>query len=225
MRRAIVIPLLVAGALMGGWLVLRSSSRPVEPPPPAVPPIAAEPRAASPQPQPAPQPPTGPAWFTDMSVDSGVDFVHLSGDSPEKPFPSANGSGLATFDFDLDRRPDLLFATGNPFPVDPATARQANRCYRNRGGWRFDDVTAPSGLGHRGYTHGVAVGDVDADGFPDLFLACYGADVLYRNNGDGTFAVVSSGVEDPRWSSTGVFFDADADGLLDLFVCRYGKWT
>ncbi|MBU6276899.1 MAG: VCBS repeat-containing protein [Planctomycetes bacterium] len=228
MRRAIVIPLLAGAVLFGAWLLFRPRPAAVAPESPAVvAPVVPAPRApVSPPERPTPGPlPSGPAWFTDMSADSGVDFVHQSGDSSEKPFPSANGSGLATFDFDLDRRPDLLFATGNPFPVDPATARQANRCYRNRGGWRFDDVTAPSGLGHRGYTHGVAVGDVDADGFPDLFLACYGADVLYRNNGDGTFAVVTSGVEDPRWSSTGVFFDADADGLLDLFVCRYGKWT
>jgi hypothetical protein len=172
-----------------------------------------------------PEQPVGPTWFTDVTAASGVVFTHHSGDSPEKPFPSANGSGLAAFDFDLDRLPDLLFATGNPFPVDPATAPHSNRCYRNRGGWRFDDATAASGLGHRAYSHGITVGDYDADGFPDVFVTCFGPDVLYRNLGDGTFAPVSAGVEDPRWSSSAAFFDADADGLLDLFVCTYGKWS
>jgi len=165
------------------------------------------------------------AWFVDVTAASGVDFVHHSGDSPEKPFPSANGSGLAACDFDLDRLPDVIFATGNPFPVDPATSVHANRCFRNRGAWRFDDATIPTGLGHRGYTHGIAVGDYDADGFPDVFLTCFGPDILYRNLGDGTFAPVVAGVGDDRWSASSAFFDADGDGFLDLYVCKYGKWS
>jgi hypothetical protein len=173
----------------------------------------------------APVAAAAPSWFTDMSAQAGVAFTHHSGDSSEKPFPSANGSGLAAFDYDLDRLPDLLLATGNPFPVVPATAPHTNRCYHNQGGWRFVEVTDRTGLGHRGYSHGVTVGDYDADGFPDVFITCFGPDVLYRNLGDGTFAQVVAGVEGDRWSSSAAFFDADADGLLDLYVCTYGRWS
>jgi hypothetical protein len=164
-------------------------------------------------------------WFIDRTAVTGIDYLHHSGDSPEKPFPSANGSGLAAFDYDLDGRVDLVLATGNDFPVDPMTAEHANRCYRNLGGWSFRDVTAATGLGHRGYTHGVTVGDVDADGFPDVFVSCYGPDVLYRNLGDGSFEPIEAGVEDDRWSSSAAFLDADGDGLLDLYVCHYGSWS
>jgi hypothetical protein len=164
-------------------------------------------------------------WFEQVR-DTGIDFRHVSGTNEEKPFPAANGSGLAAFDYDLDGRCDLYFATGKPFPIDPAEKSYFNRCYRNLGDWRFQDVTRQCGLGHDGYSAGVAVGDFDSDGFPDVFVACYGADVLYRNLGDGTFQRCQrSGVEDERWAASAALFDADNDGLLDLYVCHYAKWT
>lgn len=171
--------------------------------------------------------PTGPPWFVDVTAPAGIGFLHRSGDASDKPFPSANGSGLASLDFDLDGRHDLVFVTGTPFPVDPGAAPFGNRLYRNRGAWRFDDVTEIVGLRHGGYVHGAAVGDVDADGFPDLFLSGYGSDVLFLNQGDGTFRAMGpeSGLDDGRWSSSAAFLDADGDALLDLYVCRYGKWT
>ena len=164
-------------------------------------------------------------WFRQVK-DTGIDFRHTSGTNSEKPFPAANGSGLAAFDYDLDGRCDLYFATGTPFPIDPAAKSPFNRCYRNWGEWRFEDVTARCGLGHAGYSAGIAIGDYDSDGFPDVFVACYGADVLYRNCGDGTFQLCQdAGVADERWGASAAFLDADNDGLLDLYVCHYAKWT
>lgn len=169
----------------------------------------------------------GPVWFTDVSAASGIDFVHRSGDSPDKPFPSANGSGQGAIDYDLDGRYDLVFVRGVPFPIDDAAGDDSARLFRNLGGLRFADVTMACGLRYGGYGHGVAVGDHDADGFPDLFVTGYGGDVLFHNRGDGTFEAngPAAGFADGRWSSSAAFVDADGDGLLDLYVCRYGKWT
>lgn len=173
-------------------------------------------------------PPVGPAWFSEVLPEkSGITFVHDSGDSAEKPFPAANGSGVAALDLDLDGRCDLYFATGTPFPIDPARISPTNRCYRCLGGWRFADVTEPCGLGHNGYSAGLAVGDFDSDGFPDIYVACYGEDVLYRGFGDGTFEPVDrvGRAGDTGWATSAAFLDYDADGLLDIYVCNYGKWS
>jgi len=168
----------------------------------------------------------GTIHFTSRIDGSGVDFVHVSGNSAEKPFPAANGSGVATFDYDLDGLCDLYFATGNSFPLNGPGA-MANKVYQSLGSWRFRDRTAETGLGHRGYSAGLAVGDYDADGFPDVYVACYGSDVFYRNQGDGTFADVSiaSGTDDDRWGTSAAFLDYDNDGLLDLYVGNYARWT
>ncbi len=205
-------------------MVMTGCSRP---PQPAPEPATAPPAAVAPGAFPEPAPYDGPTWFTDVTAPSGIDFVHLSGDSAEKPFPSANGSGLGAIDFDLDGRQDLCFVSGAPFSPDTAPVENRARCFRNLGGWRFTDASLASGLHHDGYLHGVAVGDYDADGFPDLFLTGYGGDALFHNLGDGRFERVgqAAGLDDGRWSSTAAFFDADGDGLLDLYVCRYGKWT
>ena len=228
MSRVVLLVFTVAAILIGiAWFRLSDT------PPPAPPEVVVAPQALQDEPptaQPASPverapPANAPVWLADRTEDSGVKFVHDSGDSSEKPFPSANGSGLAALDYDLDGRMDLLFATGNDFPVTAETATQSNRCYHNLGEWTFADATAQTGLGHRGYTHGVTVADYDADGFPDVLVTCYGPDVLFRNLGDGTFERVTAGVEDPRWSSSAAFFDADGDGLLDLYVCHYGSWS
>ncbi len=170
-------------------------------------------------------PGTCPIHFSSVPENGGVTFRHQTGTSPEKPFPAANGSGIATLDFDRDGYQDLYFATGTPFPVDLTRQSPHNQIYRNRGDWRFDDVTAATGLGHNGYTAGLAVGDFDNDGFPDVFLSCFGPDVLFHNCGDGTFERVLAGVEDPRWGTSATFLDFDQDGCLDLYVCNYGNWT
>lgn len=177
--------------------------------------------------EPGPPAEPGAFWFTDVTAQTDVDFRHSTGTNPEKPFPAANGSGLGALDYDLDGWIDLYFVTGTPFPIDPTRPAPVNRFYRNLGNWRFEDVTEHSGLGHNGYSAGVAVGDYDADGFPDVYVTCYGANCLFHNQGDGTFehAERSAHVADERWATSAAFLDYDGDGLLDLYVCNYAKWT
>jgi enediyne biosynthesis protein E4 len=157
---------------------------------------------------------------------SGIAFVHVSGNAQDKPFPAANGSGVGALDFDLDGWYDLYFATGTSFPLDANRRTPSNRMYRNLGGWRFEDVSAATGLDYNGYSAGIAVGDYDSDGFPDVYVTCFGRNQLYRNQGDGTFENVSASVPDGgNFSTSAAFFDVDGDGLLDLYVCNYGNWS
>ena len=167
--------------------------------------------------------------FADMTAESGLNFVHESGDFDQKPFPAANGSGVAAFDFDLDGWVDLYFLTGSRQTFDADwKARPRNRCYRNRGDWKFQEVTDSTRLGWQGFSCGVAVADVNSDGFPDVFVNCYGSDRLYLNQGDGTFLDASqqSGVADDQlWGTSAAFLDYDNDGLLDLYVANYATWS
>jgi enediyne biosynthesis protein E4 len=170
------------------------------------------------------QPPS-PFRFSEVAKESGIDFVHFSGMTKDKHFPTAYGSGLAIFDYDLDGRLDLYFATGTLFPVGTKSTG-SNRLYRNLGGGRFMETTKAAGLGFAGYTHGVVTGDIDNDGDPDVFLCNSGRNVLYQNNGDGTFQDISkqAGIDRDGWSCSGAFLDYDNDGDLDVYVVNYGKW-
>jgi hypothetical protein len=169
---------------------------------------------------------SSPFRFAEIAKEAGIDFVHVSGMTPEKHFPTANGSGVALFDYDNDGLLDVYFATATLLPLGTAE-KGPNRLYRNLGGNRFLDVTEASGLGFRGFCHGVVVGDVDNDGDQDVFLCNYGPNALFLNNGDGTFRDVSksAGVDRPNWSSGGAFLDYDNDGDLDLYVANYGAWS
>ena len=165
-------------------------------------------------------------WFR-KAEETGIDFVHQSGTSEVKPFPSANGSGLAALDFDLDGWVDLFFASGAPFPLDAVQSPGKDGFFRNRGERKFVDVTDQVGLGFEGYSIGTAVGDYDNDGFPDLYVSCFGTNLLYHNQGDGSFQRVDSfaGVANEDFPTGAMFFDADNDGNLDLYVCNYGLWS
>ncbi|OJW20854.1 MAG: RNA-binding protein [Planctomycetales bacterium 71-10] len=167
-----------------------------------------------------------PFRFAEVAKESGVDFVHFSGMVEEKHYPTANGSGVAIFDHDGDGRMDLYFASQTVLPLGTAV-KGPNRLFKNLGGGKFEDVTEKSGLGYRGFCHGIIVGDLDNDGDQDVFLCNYGANVLYRNNGDGTFKDVSkeAGVDRASWSSGGATIDYDNDGDLDLYVSNYGRWN
>ena len=107
----------------------------------------------------------GPFRFVDICSTSGVDFVHASGMTADKLFPTANGSGVAVFDYDGDGKLDLYFATGNTLPLSAAPSA-SNRLYRNLGGGKFHEETQRCGLAFRGYCHGITVGDVNNDGAP-----------------------------------------------------------
>ncbi len=174
----------------------------------------------------SPQPVPSPFRFTEIAREAGIDFVHFSGMTEARHFPTANGSGAALFDYDGDGKLDIYFATGTLLPLGSAR-RGPNRLYKNMGDATFRDVTASSGLGFAGYCHGIIVGDLDNDGDPDVFLANYGPNVLYRNNGDGTFTDIShsAGIDRPGWSSGGALLDYDHDGDLDVYLANYGQWS
>ncbi len=160
----------------------------------------------------------------DATAASGVDFVHHNGAAGQRHFPETMAPGVALFDADGDGDLDLYAVDGGPWPGAPEDPGAHNRLYANRGDGTFDDVTAASGTGDRGYGMGVAVGDADGDGAPDLYVLAYGPNVLYRNLGEGRFEAVEAGVEDAGWSVGGAFFDFDGDGDLDLFVVNYLRY-
>jgi len=168
-----------------------------------------------------------PIWFQDITAATGITFVHTSGNSPEKEFPTCLGSGVAMLDYDGDGWLDLYFATTRNLPLSTSSRSGGNRLYRNRGDGTFEDVTVHAGVGHNGFNHGLAVADVDRDGDLDLFLANLGPDVLYLNQGDGTFVDATSiaGLEGDNWSCGAAFLDYDGDGWLDLYVSHYGEWS
>ena len=177
--------------------------------------------------------------FKDVAAEAGLDFTHWNGMSGEYYFPEMTGQGAALLDYDNDgdldvylvqgallgpgkKRADALFPYEGLWPP-------SDRLYRNdlnaAGKLKFTDVTAASGLAKiaTGYGMGVATGDVDNDGFTDLYVTNYGANQLLKNQGDGTFRDVTkaAGVGDPAWSTSASFFDFDRDGWLDLFVTNY----
>ena len=169
----------------------------------------------------------GPFQFASMREQSGIDFRQTSGNSADKPFPAANGTGCGILDIDMDGHPDLCFANGAKFPLRSDTAGPWDRLYRNLGQWQFRDVSAVAGIGAPGYSCGLAVSDINSDGFPDLYVTRYGRNHLYVNHGDGTFeeAATAFGIADDHWGTSAALGDFNQDGLADLYVCNYGQWT
>ncbi len=163
----------------------------------------------------------------------GIDFHQINYATETKyPFETLGGA-VAAFDYDNDGNVDLLFLNGSPSPehikTDPASF---NHLYRNIGGGKFVDVTEASGLsgkGKKGYPQGVAIGDYDNDGFVDVYITCYGDDILYHNNGDGTFTDVTAkagvAMSLHPFKASAAWVDVDNDGYLDIFVTHYFQWT
>ncbi len=170
------------------------------------------------------QPARGPIYFEEVAQQLGLHYVTFSGTTKEKLFPTANGNGVAFVDYDQDGWLDVYFASG----AELRTGKNGppNGLFRNLMAERFVSVEAPARADYVGFTQGLAVGDFNNDGFPDIYLVRYGANVLLENNGDGTFSDVTepSGTGDPRWGTSAAFFDYDLDGAPDLYVCHYGKW-
>ena len=134
--------------------------------------------------------------FTDVTREAGIDFLHINGSSPDKHLVETMGSGGLFFDYDNDGWLDIFLVDGGSL-ADPAVDRKARpRLYRNRGNGSFEDTTARSNIRHTGYGMGACAGDVDNDGWIDLYVTGFGGNVLYRNRGDGTFvdATRSAGV-------------------------------
>jgi hypothetical protein len=157
------------------------------------------------------------------SAKSGITWVHRSGMSAEKYLPETIGAGCAFLDYDNDGWMDIYLVNSGPCDFYNPSPPLRNALYRNNRDGTFTDVTEKAGVGGQGYGQGVAVGDYDGDGFPDLYVTGYGRSVLYHNKGDGTFADVTekAGVSALGWGASAVWFDYDNDGRLDLFVCRY----
>ena len=157
------------------------------------------------------------------SAVSGISWVHNAGKSANKYLPESTGPGCAFLDYDNDGWMDIYLV--NSGKCDFFTPKQPlrNALYRNNRDGTFSDVTEKAGVGGGGFGMGVAAGDYDGDGFPDLFVTQYGKSILYHNNGDGTFTDVTekAGVGVSGWASSAVWFDYDNDGRLDLFVGQF----
>jgi hypothetical protein len=163
----------------------------------------------------------------DVTGTAGLQFRHNSGAYGGKLLPETLGSGCAFLDYDADGWQDILLVNGMDWPGHKKQ-RSTLRLYRNNRNGTFTDVTRAAGLDVEVYGMGVAVGDFNNDGFPDVFVTCVGQNRLFRNTGRGTFVDVTktSGLDGrTAFSTSAMWLDFDRDGLLDLFVCNYVKWT
>src|ERR1043166_1171338 len=183
--------------------------------------------------------------FKEAAGEVGLRFQHYNGMTGKFFLPEIMGSGAALFDYDNDGDLDVFIVQGNVFEPDSKPANTLfpwrgaepprGRLFRNdllvaKDGTRtlrFTDVTEASGIRATGYGMGVAVGDINNDGRPDLYLTNLGHNQLYLNHGDGTFVDVTkhSGTDDERWSTSASFFDYDRDGWLDLMVLNYADFS
>ena len=165
--------------------------------------------------------------FVDITKDAGLTFVHVNGAAGAKLLPETMGSGVAFLDYDGDGDQDLLLVNSAHWPEQKSASEPTQALYRNDGHGRFEDVTKQAGLDKTLFGMGVAVGDYDNDGDPDVFLTALGGGHLFRNDG-GTFRDVTEEAKakaSDGWLTSACFFDMENDGDLDLFVCVYVAWS
>jgi hypothetical protein len=163
-----------------------------------------------------------------------IPFQLENGEVTARHVPATMAGGVAVFDYNRDGRPDIFFTNGaNLATLKKDDPKYRNRLFRNDGNGVFTDVTEAAGLAGSGFDSGVAVGDYDNDGYPDIFVAGVHRNTLYHNNGNGTFTDVTAkaGIANdpdpqfgPLWAITAVWVDVNNDGLLDLFVLNYLQW-
>ena len=167
--------------------------------------------------------------FRDVAEEAGIRFVYDNDQTPLRRLPETMGGGLGLLDYDGDGWLDVYCVQGGTFPIGDRSSQGGDRLFRNVGDGTFEDVTHAAGLGEfpKAYGHGVAVGDVDNDGHPDLFVTRWRSYALYHNRGDGTFEDLTdaAGLGGERgWPTSSAFADLDGDGDLDLYVCQYLRW-
>ena len=183
--------------------------------------------------------------FREVSTETGLQFRHYNGMTGKLFLPEIMGAGAALFDFDNDGDQDVFLVQGTTLEPNDQPSRSRfpwqepgelrSRLFRNdltvgkdgRTSVHFVDVTAGSGIVAKGYGMGVAIGDINNDGLPDLYLTNLGANQMFLNKGNGTFEDVTakSGTGDARWSTSASFFDYDRDGWLDLMVVNYAEFS
>src|SRR6266404_2593534 len=183
--------------------------------------------------------------FKEVAQQTGLKFQHYNGMTGKLYLPEITGSGAALFDFDNDGDLDVFLVQGNVLEPNSkpestqfpwrGTEPPRGRLFRNdlvigkdgTHSLHCTDVTAKSGIVAEGYGMGVAVGDINNDGWPDLYLTNLGSNQMYLNKGDGTFVDVTkkSGTDDPRWSTSAAFVDYDRDGWLDLMLVNYADFN
>jgi enediyne biosynthesis protein E4 len=173
----------------------------------------------------------GPPWFEDVTAAAGIDFTYKNGQEAEHfAIIESLGGGIALIDYDNDGLLDI-YVVGGGYYEGKNVLGHPGRLYKNLGNWKFKDVTAEVGLDKpTAYSHGVAVADVNRDGFPDLLVTGYDRLTLYINQPDGKGGrkfvdmTKESGLTERMWSSGAAFADLDGDGYPDLYVCHYGDW-
>lgn len=167
--------------------------------------------------------------FVDIASAAGIDFHHDNAASPEKYLIETMGSGCGWIDYDQNGLLDLYLVNGAATRAYTPKQPVRSALYRNNGDGTFTDVTLKAGVSAEGlFGMGVAVGDYDNDGYPDLLVLGYGRSILYHNNGDGTFTDVTAraGVDNAgHWASSAAWFDYDNDGRLDLVIANYVDWS
>jgi hypothetical protein len=179
----------------------------------------------APKPQQAPIP----VRYTDVRKQAGITFLQDATQTEEKYYLETMGTGVGWLDYDQDGLMDLFFVQSAATDIYKPPHPLRSALYHNNGDGTFTDVTEKAGVGDEGhYGQGVAVGDFDDDGYPDLYVTGYGRAILYHNNGNGTFTDVTAkaGVADEGgWSTSAGWFDYDKDGWLDLVVTNYIEWS
>ena len=169
--------------------------------------------------------PKAPVVFEDVTEKTAMaNFKHRSGTPLKEYIFEVPSGGVAIFDYDGDGLPDIYLVNGSTLPALQGKEKPPRAAlYHNLGNWKFEDVTDKAGVANERWGMGVAVGDYDNDGRPDLYVTNFGVSRLYHNNGDGTFTDVAEklGVARKGWSTGATWGDYDGDGRLDLFVPGY----
>ena len=169
-----------------------------------------------------------PVRFEDLAQAAGLDFQYVNGRDPRKVgfrMYEVDGGGVGILDYDCDGWPDIYLTQGCRWPPDPEQTEFYDRLFRNLGDGRFDDVTTQAGLRENGFGQGLAVGDIDNDGYPDLYIANFGKNRLYHNCGDGTFEDITAqaGLTGNVWTASCVIVDLNADSYPDIYEVNYLK--